>query len=312
MSRDYYKKYNKRSEKRRSKSRSRSENTSGWNITRILAAVCCFLGVIVLSTLAIYLAKSAEEEPDNVATRLSESPSPSPAPSASSVAPVSTPSPTPKHRKYAVALTFDDGPKSAEPDKGIKGTAALLDTLKQYDAHVTFFVVGKRCEIDADILKREVEEGHEIGNHSWDHAQLSKLSMSEVNKEIEDTTNIVKKLTGYTVTLVRPPYGSISDEMRKKLKYPMIIWNVETTDWKINTEDISEEEKENKILKIIKKNVQDGSIILMHDIHETSCEAAKIIIPWLQEHDYDVLSVSELMQRKGIDMKNGKVYASAY
>ena len=289
------------------------KNRSGWNKTRIIAACACFVAAIGLIVVIVKVFPSANEAPDNTATRLAELITPTPAAtSGAAVQPEGpTPEPTPEHRKKAVALTFDDGPKSEEKDKGIKGTNALLDTLKQYDAHATFFVVGNRCEIDKDILKRELDEGHEIGNHSWNHPQLGKLPMSKVNKQLNDTTNTVKELTGYKIRLVRPPYGSVSDQMRKKLKYPMIIWDVDSLDWKVNTEDISEEAKEKKILKNIKESVKDGSIILMHDIHETSCNSVKIILPWLIEHDYDVLTVSELMERKGIGMKNGKVYASA-
>ena len=225
--------------------------------------------------------------------------------------PVQTPEPTPETQKKAVALTFDDGPKSIEEDKGIKGTNGLLDTLKKYGAHATFFVQGYRCEINKEILKREIEEGHEIGNHSWDHPQLSKLSMDEVNKQLDRTSKLVKELTdGYEIKLVRPPYGAVSQAMRKHLKHPMIIWSVDTLDWK-DISKYSAKEKEQQILKAVKKEVSDGAIILMHDIHETSCEAAKLVVPWLIDHGYDVLTVSELMERKGINMKNGKVYASA-
>ena len=322
MSKNYLNRYNKRSSRRSRKiynnysrgNRSPRNHNPKWNIPRIIMAGVCLVGAIVLILLVPKLLRSGNEVMDNVASRITqtntEGAGSGSAAQATPVA-VATPEPTPEHRKKAVALTFDDGPKSAEPDKKIKGTPALLDTLKKYDAHATFFVVGNRCEIDADILKREIEEGHEIGNHSWNHAQLSKLSMSDVNKQLGDTTDIVEEITGFRIALVRPPYGSVSDSMRKHLKYPMITWDVDTLDWKINTEDISLEQKKEKILKNVKKEVKDGSIILMHDIHEASCEAVKIIVPWLQEHDYDVLTVSELMERNGINPKNGKVYASA-
>ncbi len=314
MGRNSYNSYNNRNRRRRDPYRTDSgRKRGGWNKTRIFAALACFVAAIALIVVIISIFPSANETPDNTATRLAEQVTPPPAASGDSVIPkdVATPEPTPKHRKKAVALTFDDGPKSEEKDKGIKGTNALLDTLKEYDAHATFFVVGNRCEVDKDILKREIDEGHEIGNHSWDHPQLGKLPMSKVNKQLGDTARTVKKLTGYKIRVVRPPYGSVSDTMRKELKYPMIIWDVDSLDWKVNTEDISQEQKTKKIMKNIKSAVKDGSIILMHDIHESSCEAVKTILPWLIEHDYDVLTVSELMERNGISMKNGRVYASA-
>lgn len=303
---------------RRNHGSARQTKRSRWNIPRLIGAGACLIGAIILLFLIPKLFRAGEQEAaDNAASRIAadgesgETTASGSAVTQATSKPVPTPEPTPKHREKAVALTFDDGPKSVEEDKGIQGTTGLLDTLKKYDAHATFFVCGYRCEINKEILKREVDEGHEVGNHTWDHPQLSKLSMSDVNSQIEKTNKIVKKLTdGYSPKLVRPPYGAISDEMRRKLKYPMIIWDVDTLDWK-DINKYEPEEKAKAVLKVVKKEVKDGSIILMHDIHETSCEAAKLVIPWLQENGYDVLTVSELMERKGIDPKNGKVYASA-
>ncbi|MBO4395625.1 MAG: polysaccharide deacetylase family protein [Eubacterium sp.] len=307
------KQYNKRNSRGSGGRRSSSSHHGRWNIPRIIAAVACLVGAIILALLLPKLFSTDEETPDNVASRISTddngiTPTPTTTPTP---VPIVTPEPTPETRKKAVALTFDDGPKSTEEDKGIKGTNGLLDTLKEYGAHATFFVQGYRCEINKEILNREIAEGHEIGNHSWDHPQLSSLSMKEVNSQLKRTSDLVKELTdGYEIKLVRPPYGAISDAMRENLKYPMILWDVDTLDWK-DIDKYSAEEKEKSVLSVMKKEVRDGSIILMHDIHETSCEAAKLVIPWLQEHGYDVLSVSELMERKGINPKNGKAYANA-
>lgn len=201
-----------------------------------------------------------------------------------------------KQRKKAVALTFDDGPSTAY-------TMKILDLLEKYDAHATFFVVGNRVSAGADILKKEIAQGCEIGNHSWNHPNLGKMKIKQVNKNLEKTNRLVKKLTGYRIKLVRPPFGSISNAMRKKLKYPMILWNVDTLDWK--------SKNPKAVLKQVKKQVRDGSIILVHDIHGSTAEAMKTVLPWLIEHDYDILTVSELMERNGIKMKAGKAYGSA-
>jgi peptidoglycan/xylan/chitin deacetylase (PgdA/CDA1 family) len=204
---------------------------------------------------------------------------------------VATPSPTP--RSKAVALTFDDGPSTVNTPK-------VLKALKKYNAHATFFVVGSRVSEGAEILKQEVAQGCEIANHSWNHTNLAKLSMKKVNKQYDKTAKLVKKLVGYDVKLLRPPYGAISQKMRKKLKHPMILWNVDTLDWKLkNTK---------KILKQIKKNVKDGDIILMHDIHPTTAESLDTVLSWLVKNDYDILTVSELAERKGAPMHNGKAY----
>ena len=206
------------------------------------------------------------------------------------------PTPTPKVRSKAVALTFDDGPSTVNTPK-------ILATLKKYNAHATFFVVGNRVAAGKDVLKQEIAQGCEIANHTWDHADLSKLTMKKVNKKCDQVTKAVKKLTGAEVELVRPPYGAISTVMRKKLKHPMIYWSIDTLDWKTMNAK--------KTFKAVKKEVSDGDIILMHDIHAPTAEAVEKIVPWLLKNDYDVLTVSELMKRKGIRLKNGKVYMSA-
>lgn len=204
--------------------------------------------------------------------------------------------PTPAPRAKAVALTFDDGPSTVNTPK-------ILDLLEQYQAHATFFILGNRAAAGGDVLKREVMLGCEIASHSWDHANLSKLKMKAVNKQHKKTINLVKKLTGYEIQLTRPPYGAISKTMRKKLKMPMILWSLDTLDWKSKDAD--------KVYKKLTKNVQDGDIILLHDIHPSTAEAMKKIIPWLQENGYDILTVSELMERKGKKLKNGIAYGSA-
>lgn len=209
------------------------------------------------------------------------------------LAPQTIPTPAPKIRSKAVALSFDDGPSTVNTPK-------VLALLKQYQAHATFFVVGTRVKEGAEVLKQEVAQGCEIGNHTWDHANLAKLSMKKVNKQYDKTADLVKKLVGYDITLLRPPYGAISTKMRKKLKHPMALWNTDTLDWKSkNTK---------AIMKEIKKNVKDGDIILMHDIHPTTVEALKKVLPWLVKNDYDILTVSELAKRKGAVMHNGKAY----
>lgn len=190
-------------------------------------------------------------------------------------------------------LSDDDGPSTVNTPK-------VLALLKQYQAHATFFVVGTRVKEGAEVLKQEVAQECEIGNHTWDHANLAKLSMKKVNMQYDKTADLVKKLVGYDITLLRPPYGAISAKMRKKLKHPMVLWNTDTLDWKSkNTK---------AIMKEIKKNVKDGDIILMHDIHPTTVEALKKVLPWLVKNDYDILTVSELAKRKGAVMHDGKAY----
>lgn len=207
---------------------------------------------------------------------------------------VSASTPAPVAREKAVALTFDDGPSRAN-------TGTILDVLKKYGAHATFFVLGDRARVDGDILQMELAAGCEIGSHSWDHPQLSKIKWSSVKNQIKKTDQIVKKLAnGYKITMLRPPYGAISDTMRKKLKKPMILWSLDTLDWKYRNAK--------KVFRKVKKEVKNGDIILMHDIHEETAEAIKLVVPWLQEQGYDILTVSELAARNGKSLEAGKAY----
>ena len=229
-------------------------------------------------------AEQTTPDPDGIASDIAAVPT---------LAPKAVPTPTVKPRSKAVALTFDDGPST-------ENTPKVLKLLKKYNAHATFFVVGTRVASGADILKQEIAQGCEIGNHSWDHANLSLLNMGKVNQQINKTNKLVKKVTGYDVSLLRPPYGAISQTMRNKLKHRMILWNTDTLDWKSRNPKA--------ILKQVKKNVRDGGIILMHDIHATTAESLKTVLPWLVKNDYDILTVSELAEREEAKMKNGKAY----
>lgn len=202
--------------------------------------------------------------------------------------------PKPKPRSKAIALTFDDGPST-------ENTPKILSLLKKYNAHATFFVVGNRVASGADLLKKELEIGCEIGNHSWNHANLSKMkNIKQINKNLDKTVKLVKRLTGYEIKMTRPPYGAISKMMRKKMNQPMILWSVDTLDWKSRNAKA--------VLKQVKRQVKDGAIVLVHDIHGSTAEAMETVLPWLVKNDYDILTVSELMKRKGIKMKNGKAY----
>lgn len=225
-------------------------------------------------------------EPDGVAAEVAAV-----ATLAPNVVPTLTPTPRPK----AIALTFDDGPR-VDSDK----TTKVLNLLKKYNAHATFFVVGQYVSAGAEVLKQEVAQGCEIGNHSWDHSNLAELPMKKVNRQYNKTAALVKKLVGYDIKLLRPPYGAISDKMRKSLKHPMVLWNVDTLDWK--------SKNPKKILKMVKKHVKDGDIILMHDIHPTTAKSLETVLPWLVKNGYDILTVSELAKRKGAVMNNGKAY----
>ena len=184
-----------------------------------------------------------------------------------------------KHVKM-VALTFDDGP---DP----KTTPQALDILKKYGAKATFFMVGQNVAGNEAIVKRVHNEGHQIGIHTWDHPVLTKLPLESAQKEILDTQTAINNVIGIKPTITRPPYGAINATIQNSVDQSFIMWNVDSLDWKTrNTKAIMQE-----IAK-----TQPGSIILMHDIHQTSIDALPSVLEYLKSNGYTLVTVDELLE----------------
>lgn len=181
-----------------------------------------------------------------------------------------------------VALTFDDGPS--------KYTTKILDTLKKYDACGTFFVIGNKVEFYNETLQRMVNEGNEIGNHSYNHKWLNRLSKQEFQEELNKTQEKVQKITGISPKVFRPTYGGYSDRLKSYTDLTFILWDVDSSDWKVK--------KKEKIINNIIPNVKDGSIILMHDNHEYSANAIDSVVKALKDKGYKFVTVSELLELK--------------
>ena len=192
--------------------------------------------------------------------------------------------------KKVVALTFDDGPNPAT-------TPQALDTLAKYNVKATFFVLGKNIAGNESLLKRMKTEGHEIGNHSWDHPVLTKLPLEDAKKEITDTEASLVNAVGTSSKLMRPPYGAISDDIRNSLDLSFILWNVDSLDWK--------SKNETAILTEIQHQVTNGSIVLMHDIHQPTVNSLPKVIEYLKEQGYTFVTVSELLN---VRLKTHGVY----
>lgn len=181
-----------------------------------------------------------------------------------------------------VALTFDDGPSRYTKD--------IIDTLKSNNVNATFFVLGNKIEIYKDIISESIKNGNEIGNHSYNHKWLSKLSTNELLDQINKTQDILKETVNYTPTCFRPTYGSVNNRIRKSINLSITLWTIDTKDWKINSVD--------RIVERAIKDIEDGDIILMHDIFQRSSEALKKIIPKLKEQGYQFVTISELEEVK--------------
>ena len=198
--------------------------------------------------------------------------------------------------KPMVALTYDDGP-------GGKAETRILDCLEKYGEVATFFYLGNRVSGDSENVKRAFDMGCQIGNHTWNHPNLSKLKEKEAVKQLTDTNAAVKEVTGDEPSVFRPSYGITSDAINKASGVPVIMWDVDTLDWK------SRDAK--KVFKAVKKKSSlDGSIILMHSIYDSTAEATELIVPWLREKGYQMVTVSELIKYKsGHEPQAGHVYS---
>ena len=184
-----------------------------------------------------------------------------------------------KRSRKAVALTFDDGPNP-------NTTPVALELLKKYNAKATFFMVGRSVAGNEDIIKQVVAEGHQIGNHSWSHPLLTKVSLEEAKSQINDTTEALKKASGQDVHIMRPPYGGINPTIQAAVDQSFILWDIDTLDWK-NRNTAS-------IMKEVRK-AQPGSIILMHDVHQTSINALPSVLQYLTEQGFELVTIDELM-----------------
>ena len=200
-------------------------------------------------------------------------------------------------KKKMVALTYDDGPYTPV-------TNQILDTLEEYNGRATFFVVGSRVSTYKDCIKREAKMGCEIGNHTYNHTILTSVSASKIKSEIKTTNDAVKKITGQAPTIVRTPGGAVNSTVKANVNYPMFNWSVDTLDWKYRNSS--------SVVSAIKSNVRDGSIVLMHDLYGSTGNATEQIVPWLVKNGYQLVTVSELMAIKGIDVEAGKLYTQGY
>ena len=206
-----------------------------------------------------------------------------------------TPSPSPSPAKLAtysqvrvdqpyIAMTFDDGPSS-------ENTPRLLEMLKQRNIKATFFLIGENAAANPDLVRRILAEGHEIGNHSWTHPQLSKLSDDRVTTEITKTQDAIKNASGDTPTLLRPPYGAITARQREWIENQfglnIILWSVDPLDWKRPGASV--------ITQRILSQVRPGAIILSHDIHKQTIDAMPATLDGLISKGYKFVTVTQLI-----------------
>lgn len=186
-----------------------------------------------------------------------------------------------------IALTFDDGPHP-------KNTPRLLDILRQRNIRATFYVIGNSVKLYPEIARRIVAEGHEIGNHTYNHPNLTKLSNASVRKELDTTRDAIIKATGVRPRTMRPPYGALRTNQRQMIHseygYPTILWNVDPLDWKRPGTAV--------VKSRILSGTKSGSIVLAHDLHSTTVDAMPTTLDALLAKGFRFVTVSQLLYMK--------------
>lgn len=195
--------------------------------------------------------------------------------------------------KPMVALTYDDGPYSP-------ATNRILDALEAVDGRATFFVVGNRVAGCASVVRRACALGCQIGNHSWDHTDLTSLSEADVRLQVAQCNEAVEEVTGQAPTMMRPVGGAVNAAVCEAVDYPMILWSIDTQDWLTGDAD--------QTLHAVLDQVKDGDIILMHDLYVTTAEASERIIPALVERGFQLVTVEELAYYRGHTLADHTTY----
>ncbi|MCR5684691.1 MAG: polysaccharide deacetylase family protein [Lachnospiraceae bacterium] len=197
--------------------------------------------------------------------------------------------------KPIIALSFDDGPSVY--------TERIVAALQKNHVSATFFMVGYNVENHQSLVRLVYDAGFEIGNHTSDHKRLTDLSRKDMTAEVFDNEDLINSIVPVGEIVVRPPYGSFNDTVASVVDRPMFNWSVDSEDWKTRDAD--------QIVAQIKQDARDGYIILMHDLYESTAQAAERIIPWLLDQGYQITDISTMFKARGETPQKNKLYRYA-
>lgn len=190
-----------------------------------------------------------------------------------------------------LAITFDDGPNKIQ-------TIKVLDILSKYEIKATFFVIGENVDYQRDILRKVYKQGHEIGNHFYTHDNINELTKEQIKENIVKNNKLIKEVTGYTPTIVRPPYGIVNDDLKEvcaELNMKIILWTADkdSKDW--------DGTKDSEIINNLTKKVSNGDIFLFHDSNKkytNTLSSIDVIIPTLKKKGYKWVTISKLLEKE--------------
>lgn len=198
--------------------------------------------------------------------------------------------------KKLIALTFDDGPNP-------QTTPQLLAELKAAEIHVTFFAIGDEAKANPEIIKAEAAAGDEVASHTWDHPELTTLSLMAQKKEILSAHDLINSISGQNTNIYRPPYGAYNDTTLSASTLTPILWSVDSNDWRVVNDTP-------QVVQNVVSSARDGAVVLLHDSHAWSVAAVPSIVSQLKARGYTFVTVSEMMAaRPRWYVHDGKVYA---
>lgn len=198
--------------------------------------------------------------------------------------------------KKAVALTFDDGPGPY--------TQKLLEGLAEKDVKATFFMLGSCVAKYPEVLSMMADGGHQLGSHTYDHKDITKLTANELNEQLTKTDNEIYNACGQYPTAFRPPYGAYTDDSIHNIDKTVTFWSVDTQDWEVKNAE--------KVKTALVSKVTDGDIVLLHDIYDTTVDGTLAAIDELKAKGFVFVTVDELMERYGYTVSHGKPHHSQY
>lgn len=198
--------------------------------------------------------------------------------------------------KPMVALTYDDGPS--------KYTDSIIDTFEEYGGKCTFFIVGDRISWNEEVAIREAQLGYEQGNHTFNHNRLTDLDAAGMQEKLKGTDDELIRISGKASTCLRPPEGKWNETLQAACGCPIILWSIDSRDWESKNAD--------KICDRVIGKVQDGDIVLMHDLYQSTAEATKRIVPALIDAGFQLVTVEEMgiLKTGGVGLTDGEVYYS--